>query len=81
MEENKLIENKKDKTLVMIIAGLSIVLVVLFIFFLVEKSNNRKHVAAIHQEKELLEQELTDLSSNYENLKTTNDTLNEKLSA
>ncbi len=57
MEENKLIENKKDKTLVMIIAGLSIVLVVLFIFFLVEKSNNRKHVAAIHQEKELLEQE------------------------
>lgn len=81
MEENKLIENKKDKTLVMIIAGLSIVLVVLFIFFLVEKSNNRKHVAAIHQEKELLEQELTDLSSNYDNLKTTNDTLNEKLSA
>ena len=81
MEGNKLIENKKDKTLVMIIAGLGIVLVVLFIFFMVERSANRKHIAEIHQEKELLEQELTDLSSNYDNLKTSNDTLNEKLSA
>ncbi len=49
MEGNKLIENKKDKTLVMIIAGLGIVLVVLFIFFMVERSANRKHIAEIQQ--------------------------------
>lgn len=79
MEENKLIQNKKDKTLMIIIGGLSVVLIVLFIFFMVERSNNKKHIAAIHQEKELLEQELTELSSNYDDLKTTNDTLNEKL--
>ncbi len=46
---------------------------------MVEKSENRKHIRAIHEEKELLEQELTDLSQNYDDLKTSNDTLNEKL--
>lgn len=79
MEENRLIQNRKDKTLIIVIAGLSVILVVLFIFFLVERSTNKKHIAAIHEEKALLEQELTDLSTNYDHLKTTNDTLNEKL--
>lgn len=62
-----------------IIGCLSGVLLLLLVFFLVEWSQNRKHIAAIHEEKELLEQELTDLSTNYDNLKTSNDTLNEKL--
>lgn len=79
MEENKFIRDKKDKTLAIIIGCLSVVLIVLFIFFLVERSENKKHIAAIHQEKEMLEQELTDLSHNYDDLKTSNDTLNEKL--
>lgn len=39
----------------------------------------QKHIAAIHQEKELLTQELSELSTNYDQLKTSNDTLNEKL--
>lgn len=79
MEENKFIQSKKDKRLMVIIGCLSGVLLLLLVFFLVEWSQNRKHIAAIHEEKELLEQELTDLSTNYDNLKTSNDTLNEKL--
>lgn len=79
MEENNLTQSKKDKKLLFVIYGLSAILVILFIFFLVEWSNNKKHIAAIHEEKELLEHELTDLSSNYDQLKTSNDTLNEKL--
>lgn len=79
MEENSLIKDKKDKMLMIIIGCLSVVLIVLFIFFLVERSENKQHIAAIHEEKELLEQELTDLSHNYDDLKTNNDTLNQKL--
>ena len=81
MENNKFIQDKKDKTLVIIIGCLSAILLILFIFFIIEKSENRKHIAAIHEEKEILHQELTDLSHNYDNLKTSNDTLNEKLAA
>lgn len=80
MEENKLIHDKKDKTLVIIIGCLSIVLILLFIFFMVERSQNKQHIKVIHEEKQLLEQELTDLSHNYDELKTSNDTLNSKLS-
>lgn len=79
MEENKLIRDKKDKTLAIIIGCLSIVLILLFIFFMVERSQNKQHVKAIQEEKQLLEQELTDLSHNYDELKTSNDTLNNKL--
>lgn len=46
---------------------------------MVEWSKNKKHIAAIHQEKELLTQKLSELSTNYDQLKTSNDTLNEKL--
>ena len=79
MEENSIIKVKKDKMLMIVIGCLSVVLILLFIFFLVERSENKKHIAAIHEEKQLLEQELTDLSHNYDDLKTSNDTLNEKL--
>lgn len=79
MEENTFVRDKKDKMLVIIIAALSVVLVVLFIFFMVEKAENKEHIAVIHQEKQALELELTDLSQNYDDLKTSNDTLNEKL--
>lgn len=79
MEENSFIRDKKDKMLLIIIGCLAVVLILLFIFFLVERSENKEHMAAIHQEKEILEQELTDLSHNYDDLKTSNDTLNDKL--
>lgn len=79
MEQNKLIKDKKDKTLLIIIGCLSAVLVILFIFFMVEKSENKKHITAIHEEKQILENELGELSVNYDNLKTSNDTLNDKL--
>ena len=79
MEENKVIKDKKDKVLVVIIVCLAVILIALFIFFMIERNENKAHIAAIHQEKELLEQELTELSHNYDDLKTNNDTLNAKL--
>ena len=79
MQENTFVRDKKDKMLLIVIGCLSVVLILLFIFFLVERSQNKEHIAVIHQEKEMLEQELTDLSHNYDDLKTSNDTLNEKL--
>lgn len=79
MEENTLMKDKKDKVLIIIISCLSAILIILFVFFIIEKSENKKHVQAIHEEKELLHLELSDLSHNYDNLKTSNDTLNEKL--
>ena len=79
MEENKVIKDKKDKVLVVIIVCLAVTLIALFIFFMIERNENKAHIAAIHQEKELLEQELTELSHNYDDLKTNNDTLNAKL--
>lgn len=79
MEENKLIRDKKDKTLVIIIGCLSVVLIALFIFFIMERSQNKEHMKIIHEEKAQLELELTDLSHNYDELKTSNDTLNNKL--
>lgn len=79
MQENTFVRDKKDKMLLIIIGSLSVVLILLFIFFLIERSQNKEHIAAIHQEKEILEQELTALSHNYDDLKTSNDTLNEKL--
>lgn len=78
MEDNKHMD-RKDKNLMTVIYILSAVLVILAVFFLIEWSKNKKHIAAIHEEKQLLTQELTDLSVNYDNLKTSNDTLNEKL--
>ena len=79
MEENSIIKDKKDKMLMIVIGCLSVVLILLFIFFLVERSENKKHIAAIHEEKQLLEQELTDLSHNYDDLKTSNDTLMDQM--
>ena len=79
MEENKVIRDKKDKTLIVIIVCLAVILIALFVFFMIERNENKAHIAAIHQEKEMLQQELTELSHNYDDLKTNNDTLNAKL--
>ena len=79
MENENLIKSKKDKTLMTIIGVLSAVLIILFVFYLVEKKENRENMTAITAEKEELQQELTDLSHHYDNLKTDNDTLNAKL--
>ena len=46
---------------------------------MVERSQNRQHIKVIHEEKQQLEQELTELSHNYDELKTSNETLNNKL--
>lgn len=78
-EENKFIRDKKDKMLVITIAALSVILIALFVFFMLERAENREHIAAIHQEKTELEQELADLSHHYDELKTNNDALNEKM--
>ena len=81
MEGNTLQKDKKSKLLIIIIACLSIILIALFIFFLLERAENKEHIAAIHEEKELLQQDLMELSHNYDDLKTNNDTLNNKLIA
>ena len=49
MEENSIIKDKKDKMLMIVIGCLSVVLILLFIFFLVERSENKKHIAAIRE--------------------------------
>ena len=79
MEEKQLTKSKKDKTLLIVIGVLSAILIVLFVFFMIEKKENRENMVAITAEKEELQQELTDLSHHYDNLKTDNDTLNVKL--
>ena len=79
MEEKQLIKSKKDKTLLIVIGVLSAILIVLFVFFMIEKKENRENMVAITAEKEELQQELTDLSHHYDNLKTDHDTLNNKL--
>ena len=79
MEEKQLIKSKKDKTLLIVIGVLSAILIVLFVFFMIEKKENRENMVAITAEEEELQQELTDLSHHYDNLKTDNDTLNNKL--
>ena len=81
MDANSFIQDKKDKTLVIIIACLSVLLIALLIFFLVERAENKEYIQAIHEEKELLQQDLKELSQNYDDLKTNNDTLNSKLAA
>ena len=79
MEEKTFMKDKKDKTLIIIIGVLSVILITLFVLFLVERNQNQENMKAITAEKEVLQQELTDLSKNYDNLKTDNDTLNAKL--
>ena len=49
MEENTFIRDKKDKMLMILIAVLSVIVIVLLIFFFIERSENREHIAAIHQ--------------------------------
>lgn len=79
MEEKVFVKDKRDKTLVVIIGVLAAILIVLLVFFLMERNENRANMKAITEEKEILQQELADLSHNYDNLKTDNDTLNAKL--
>ena len=69
----------RDKKLIVVIAILSIILIVIFVFFMVERSKNKKHVAEINNEKVILEGELGKLSLNYDELRTENDSLNEKM--
>lgn len=79
METNTELRNKREKILKRILAVLAGLLAVLFILFLVEHSKNRKNMKALTTEKEMLQKELGDLSSDYDHLKTNNETLNKKL--
>jgi len=71
----------RDKKLIVVIAVLSVILIVVFVFFMVERSKNKKNIAEFNSEKIILEGELGELSSNYDELKTENDTLNAKMMA
>lgn len=75
----KLIENKKDKIFVTSLGILGAILVILITIFIMVKIENNKYVKEITAEKESLRVELTDLSEDFKNLKTDNDTLKVKL--
>lgn len=79
MNINQLLQDKKDKRLILTIGILSVILITLFIFYIIEKGENRQHIAAINEEKTILQEELTELSHHYDTLKTSNDTLSHKL--
>ena len=79
MEEKATVKSKKDTTLWIVIGALAVILVILSVFFLIEHKENKANMEAIMAEKEGLQQELTDLSHDYDNLQTDNDTLNAKL--
>lgn len=76
---NKLIENKKDKILVGILAGLGAVLITLTVIFFIQRAENKRFISEITNEKENLQTELQQLSVDYANLETNNDTLKVKL--
>ena len=78
-EKTTVMRSKKDTALWIVIGVLAAVLVVLSVFFLIEHKENKANMEAIMAEKEVLQQELTDLSHDYDNLQTDNDTLNAKL--
>lgn len=79
MEEKATVKSKKDTMLWIVIGALAVILVILSVFFLIEHKENKANMEAIMAEKEVLQQELTDLSHDYDNLQTDNDTLNAKL--
>ncbi|GHV65368.1 hypothetical protein FACS1894199_05870 [Bacteroidia bacterium] len=74
-----MMEDKKTKILTIIIIALSVIVLALFVIFMNERSKNAKHTEVIEHEKEVLTGELTDLSKSYGDLKTSNDSLSDKL--
>ncbi|MDR2413808.1 MAG: hypothetical protein LBD64_02335 [Odoribacteraceae bacterium] len=77
-EDNR--ENPLVKQLKIMVIALAALLVVVLVFFLIARRENRANMQIISDEKETLQQELMDLSSSYDGLKTNNDSLNAKLS-
>ena len=79
METETKTVNRKERTMSIVAVVLGVVLVVLAVFYLIEHRENKENMKAIMAEKEVLQQELADLSHDYDNLMTDNDTLNVKL--
>ena len=79
METETKTVNRKERTMGIVAVVLGVVLVVLAVFYLIEHRENKENMKAIMAEKEVLQQELADLSHDYDNLMTDNDTLNVKL--
>lgn len=79
MNLNELTHSKKDKFLTYLTLGLAVLLILTLILYFVEKSENAENIAAIHEEKTLLENELTELNANYDELHSSNDSLNNQL--
>lgn len=79
METETKTVNRKERTMGIVAVVLAVVLVVLAVFYLIEHRENKENMKAIMAEKEVLQQELAELSHDYDNLMTDNDTLNVKL--
>ncbi|MDR0545248.1 MAG: hypothetical protein LBG30_07900 [Odoribacteraceae bacterium] len=73
-------ENGPVKRLKVAVGVLAAALVVVLVFFLIAHRENRANMQAISAEKEVLQQELLELSNHYDELKSGNDSLNAKLS-
>ncbi len=76
---NKIIESKKDKIFVGVLIALAVILIALTVVFFIQRAENKRHVNEITVEKNNLKTELQDLSLEYQNLQTDNDTLKGKL--
>jgi hypothetical protein len=68
-----------EKKLKIAVWVLGAVLAVLLVFFLIARHENQANMQIISEEREELQQELTELSAHYDGLKTNNDSLNARL--
>ena len=72
-------ETDKERRNNLIIILLSILLVIVVTIFLIQRSDNRKMLNALNQEKVSIQSELTGMMANYDSIHTTNETLQSEL--
>lgn len=72
-------ETDKERRNNLIIILLSVLLVVVITIFFVQRSENRKMMEALNQEKSAIQTELTGMAANYDSIHTTNESLQSEL--
>ena len=72
-------ETDKERRNNLIIILLSVLLVVVIAIFFVQRSENKKMMNALNQEKTAIQTELTGMAANYDSIHTTNESLQSEL--
>ncbi|MGE5394814.1 MAG: hypothetical protein ACM3P1_08715 [Candidatus Saccharibacteria bacterium] len=72
-------ETDKERRNNLIIIFLSVLLIVVISVFFVQRSQNRKMMEALNQEKTAIQTELTGMVANYDSIHTTNESLQSEL--